>query len=87
MDLNKIEQRLKDLEATVEQQRIALEKLQEQVKEMRQKSVTTCEDCQIEFDLFSHHYSIGLFDNIVYVKCPRCNKALPVDAKSGVKKE
>ena len=87
MDLEKIEQRLKDLEATVEQQRIALEKLREQVKEIHQKSVTTCEDCQIEFDLFFRHYSIGLFDNIVYVKCPRCNKALPVDAKSGVKKE
>ena len=101
MDLEKIEQRLNDLDAIVAEQhtilgmlestlsqvKTALEKLQARVEEIHKKSVTTCDECSIEFDLFSHHYSIGLFDNIVYVKCPRCNKALPVDAKSGVKKE
>ena len=61
-------------------------KLQEQIKELRRKSVTLCENCSIEFDLLANHYSIGLFDNIVYVKCPRCNKAIPVDSKDGVKK-
>ena len=101
MELEKLEQRISNLEAIVAEQRkilgmiestlslvkTTLEKLQVRVGEIHKKSVTTCEDCQIEFDLFSHHYSIGLFDNIVYVKCPRCNKALPVDAQSGVKKE
>jgi uncharacterized coiled-coil protein SlyX len=86
MDLEKLEKRFKGLEARMEEQRIALEKLQEQVKELRQKSVTTCDACSIEFDLLANHYSIGLFDNIVYVKCPRCNKAIPVDSKNGVKK-
>ena len=101
MELEKLEQRLNDLEGIVAEQhkilvmlestlsqfKTSLEKLQVQVEEIHQKSVTTCDECSIEFDLFSHHYSIGLFDNIVYVKCPRCNKALPVDEKSGVKKE
>ena len=87
MDLEKLEERLKDLEARVDEQRITLEKIQEQVKGLRQKSVTMCDACSIEFDLLANHYSIGLFDNIVYVKCPRCNKSIPVDAKDGVKKK
>ena len=86
MDLEKIEKRFKDLEARVEEHRIALEKLQGQVMELRRKSVITCDACSIEFDLLANHYSIGLFDNIVYVKCPRCNKSIPVDTKDGVKK-
>ena len=86
MDLEKLEKRFKDLEARVEEQCIALEKMREQVKELLQRSVTTCDACSIEFDLLANHYSIGLFDNIVYVKCPRCNKSIPVDAKDGVKK-
>jgi len=86
MDLEKIEKRFKTLEGRVEEQRIALEKLQEQMKELRQKSIATCKNCSMEFDLLANHYSIGLFDNIVYVKCPRCNKAIPVDSKDGVKK-
>jgi hypothetical protein len=86
MNLENIETRFKALEAMIEAQRIVLEKLQAQVKELRQKSVTLCENCSIEFDLLANHYSIGLFDNIVYVKCPRCNKAIPVDSKDGVKK-
>jgi uncharacterized coiled-coil protein SlyX len=75
------------MESTFAQVKTALEKLQVRVGEIHQKSVTTCENCSIEFDLFAHHYSIGLFDNIVYVKCPRCNQAFPVDPKGGVKKE
>ncbi len=86
MDLEKFEKRFKDLEARVEEQRIALEKMREQVKELRQKSVAICDACSIEFDLLANHYSIGLFDNIVYIKCPRCNKSIPVDAKDGVRK-
>jgi hypothetical protein len=33
--------------------------------------------------MLAHHYSIGLFDNLVYVKCPKCHKALPVKGGSG----
>ncbi len=86
MDLEKFEKRFKDIEARVEEQRIALEKMREQVKELHQKSVAICDACSIEFDLLANHYSIGLFDNIVYIKCPRCNKSIPVDAKDGVRK-
>ncbi|MCI0527943.1 MAG: hypothetical protein L0Y56_10955 [Nitrospira sp.] len=86
MELEKLKKHLEELEARIEVQRIALEKMREQIKELRQKSVTTCDACSIEFDLLANHYSIGLFDNIVYVKCPRCNKSIPVDSKDGVKK-
>ena len=44
----------------------------------RRRYVPRCPSCQREFDLLVNHYSIGLFDNLVYVKCPHCNKAMPV---------
>ena len=100
-DLQKFEQRFKDLEAIIQDQQRTISKLQsnlsqikadldqtqEKVQDVYSKNVTTCKSCQTEFDLFSHHYSIGLFDNIVYVKCPKCHTAMPVDPKEGVKKE
>ncbi len=99
--MDKIEKRLKGLEdfiteqrqamgrmeSTVEKLQSEIGKLQAQVNDVRNKNVADCADCGIEFDLFSHHYSIGLFDNIVYVKCPGCQKAFPVDQKDGVKAE
>lgn len=101
MELEEIKKKIQEIEAAVHEQRSAmgrlealadhfkttLEKLQERVEETYKKNVATCDDCAIEFDLFAHHYSIGLFDNIVYVKCPRCQKAFPVDPKGGVKKQ
>jgi ssDNA-binding Zn-finger/Zn-ribbon topoisomerase 1 len=46
--------------------------------------VGSCPACRGEFDLLVNHYSIGLFDNLVYVKCPHCNKSMPVvDNKTG----
>jgi len=100
MDSEKLECQLKGLEAKISEQeklvetlqsafsqvKTALEKLQEQIQEMHQRSVATCNACSIEFDLFANHYSIGLFDNIVYVKCPRCHKSTPVDSRDGLKK-
>ena len=77
---------LRQMESTLSQFKATIEKLEGRVEELYRKSVATCDDCSIDFELFSHHYSIGLFDNIVYVKCPRCQKAFPVDQKSGVKK-
>ncbi len=46
-----------------------------------------CPACKKPFDLLVNHYSIGLFDNLVYVKCPHCNKAMPVvdDGVGGVR--
>ncbi|HEX9758820.1 MAG TPA: hypothetical protein VGB26_13640 [Nitrospiria bacterium] len=100
-DIQKFEQRFKDLEAILKDQQKTISKLnsnlsqvqaevsqaKEKVQEVYSKNVTTCKSCQTEYDLFSHHYSIGLFDNIVYVKCPKCQTAMPVDPKEGVKKE
>ena len=45
--------------------------------------IATCHHCRTRFDMLAHHYSIGLFDNLVYVKCPKCHKALPVKGGSG----
>jgi uncharacterized coiled-coil protein SlyX len=100
-DKEKTEQRLKELEATLDEQRrlvatlrstlsqlqTDLDHVHGKIQEISKKNVTTCKSCQTEFDLFSHHYSIGLFDNIVFVKCPHCHTAMPVDPKEGVKRE
>jgi hypothetical protein len=51
------------------------------------KNVTTCKKCGATYDVFTHHYSIGLFDNIVYVKCPQCQTPMPVDPHHGVRKD
>jgi len=45
--------------------------------------VATCPACATKYDMLAHHYSIGLFDNMVYVKCPKCNKTLPVSGGAG----
>ncbi len=100
-DIQKFNQRFKDLEAIIQDQQKTISKLQsnlsqvqtemgqinQKVQDVYKKNVTTCKSCNTEYDLFSHHYSIGLFDNIVFVKCPKCNTAMPVDPKDGVKKE
>ncbi len=97
----KIDQRLRGLETTLEEQRklivtlrsslsqlqTDLDHIHGKIQEISRKNVTTCKSCQTEFDLFAHHYSIGLFDNIVFVKCPNCHTAMPVDPKEGVKRE
>ncbi len=80
------ERYLERLQSTLAEMRIAMDKLQERVTQLYLKAVAYCETCEIEFDVVANHYSIGLFDNIVYVKCPRCNKALPMDSRGGIKK-
>ena len=47
--------------------------------------IAVCPGCSTRFDMLAHHYSIGLFDNLVYVKCPKCNRALPVKGGLGGK--
>jgi len=46
-----------------------------------------CPVCKKPFDLLVNHYSIGLFDNMVYVRCPHCNKSMPAvdDGGGGVR--
>ncbi len=55
-----------------------------EVDRLLKRYVGRCPACRGEFDLLVNHYSIGLFDNLVYVKCPHCNKSMPVvDDKTG----
>ena len=64
-----------------------LGQIKEQIRKLYTKIVTTCKSCQTEFDVLAHHYSIGLFHNIVFVKCPKCQTEMAVDPKEGVKRE
>lgn len=61
--------------------------LQAQFNKLYQKTFTTCIQCHTEFDLLTHHYSIGLHDNLVFVKCPKCRKDMAIDRIDGLKRE
>ena len=61
--------------------------LQAQFNKLYLKTFTTCVQCQTEFDLLTHHYSIGLHDNLVFVKCPNCRKDMAIDRIDGLKRE
>ena len=61
--------------------------LQAQFNKLYQKTFTTCVQCHTEFDLLTHHYSIGLHDNLVFVKCPNCRKDMAIDRIDGLKRE
>jgi uncharacterized coiled-coil DUF342 family protein len=78
---------LRDTRTELEQVRRELDSLRAAVDQLRAKTVATCKKCGATYDMFSHHYSIGLFDNIVYVKCPDCQTPMPVDPRLGVRAE
>jgi uncharacterized coiled-coil protein SlyX len=89
-----LERRLADQETRLLETRDELDRVREELDRLRatlqgltDKTVTTCKKCGTAYDLFSHHYSIGLFDNIVYVKCPQCQTPMPVDPHLGVQKD
>ena len=63
--------------------RKAMEALEARLSESTGRYVITCTACSTPFDILAHHYSIGLFDNMVYVKCPKCNKSYPIQGGSG----
>lgn len=72
------------LEGRVAQLEAALDALRAEVAGRLERYVAHCPACHGRFDLLVNHYSIGLFDNLVYVKCPHCRKAMPiVDQKDG----
>ena len=81
------ETRLRETRTELEHLRRELEALRATVASLVAKSVATCKKCGATYDVFSHHYSIGLFDNIVYVKCPRCQTPMPVDPHLGIRPE
>ena len=81
--LKKMEDRVQELEKQMEQLRATLADFKQQITAATRRYIATCPGCRTEFDLLAHHYSIGLFDNLVYVKCPKCHKPLPVEGGSG----
>ena len=78
---------LQDLHRELQRTRQELESLHATVERLVAQSVATCKKCGATYDVFRHHYSIGLFDNIVYVKCPQCQTPMPVDPHLGVRAE
>jgi predicted Zn finger-like uncharacterized protein len=78
-----LERRIDHLESVIValQEKVAVLELEARLSSKRY--VAGCPACKHEFDLLVNHYSIGLFDNLVYVKCPRCNKSMPVVDKEG----
>jgi len=84
---DELERRLDSLESTIValQEKVGL--LELELKLNSKRYLKSCPSCKKEFDLLVNHYSIGLFDNLVYVKCPQCNKSMPVvdDQGGGVR--
>ncbi|MBI3621893.1 MAG: hypothetical protein HY208_06895 [Nitrospirae bacterium] len=67
------------LQAEVETLRRDLTTLTETVKTLRSHYAATCSQCGTAYDLLANHYSVGLFDNVVYAKCPKCQKAVAIE--------
>lgn len=72
-----------NLQREVDALRREVAMLQETVKELKSRYTATCSQCNTSYDLLAHHYSVGLFDNVVYVKCPKCQKAVPIEGRQG----
>jgi predicted Zn finger-like uncharacterized protein len=75
---DEIKKRLEHLESQVRLLQQEHKVLESDVKQFLKRYLAACPACKREFDLLVNHYSIGLFDNLVYVKCPHCNKSMPV---------
>ena len=71
------------LQREVEALRREVISLQQAVTELRDRYTATCGQCGTAYDLLANHYSVGLFDNVVYVKCPKCQKAVPIEGLKG----
>lgn len=93
-DRPSVEERLAEQESMLQRLRTDLQRARQDLEALRAivdrlvaQSVATCKKCGATYDVFRHHYSIGLFDNIVYVKCPQCQTPMPVDPHLGVRAE
>ncbi len=80
---DELERRLDQLESVIVALQEKVAALEAETKLHLKRYLTACPSCKGEFDLLVNHYSIGLFDNLVYVKCPHCNKSMPVVDKAG----
>jgi len=71
------------LQVEIDALRRELAALTDAVAALRGRYTATCSQCGTAYDLLAHHYSVGLFDNVVYVKCPKCQKAVPIEGRQG----
>ncbi len=92
--LLRLEQTVHDLQALVSALQTRLETESERLKQIESVAIQAqnryriaCPACHTAYDMLTQHYSIGLFDNLVYVKCPKCQKSLPLqsDGRGGVR--
>ncbi len=81
--LPELQKQIHLLQSQIQLLQKSVEDLERKLFDAAGRYVATCNHCQTRFDMLAHHYSIGLFDNLVYVKCPKCHKALPVKGGSG----
>ncbi len=84
-DVKTLTDRVAQLESHVESLRELVAALGSGLQTTAERYVANCPECATNFDMLAHHYSIGLFDNLVYVKCPECQKALPLRGGPGGK--
>ena len=85
--VNQLESFLFALQEELKKSKETISTLQSQLIKLYKKSFTTCVQCHTEYDLLTHHYSIGLYDNLVFVKCPKCQKDMAIDRIDGLKRE
>jgi len=81
--LAELQGQVQQLQSQLQLLKISLEEMERKLSSASGRYVATCPNCRTRFDMLAHHYSIGLFDNLVYVKCPKCNKEVPVKGGSG----
>lgn len=81
--LPELQKQVQTLQSQIQLLQKSVENLELRLINASDRYVAVCSNCQTRFDMLAHHYSIGLFDNLVYVKCPKCQKALPVKGGSG----
>lgn len=82
---SEIREALSELRSEIADLKKEIADLNERIIRSESRYVVSCQACSTQYDMLAHHYSIGLFDNMVYAKCPNCNKAIPIHGGSAGK--
>ncbi len=75
---NELEKRIAKIESELVALRGQVAAASAEAQRASKRYFASCPGCRKSFDLLVNHYSIGLFDNLVYVRCPHCRKTMPV---------